>query len=143
MYYKIVISSAVVSAVIAAIGGIITTVITQRNTREIAQETATQEIKKMERTWEREDMVSSEEEFSEMANAVARYIHRNTLAHANEAVGLVASIRAKEYGELGQILDALYAALDACDTARADKELTKAIDKKRELRGHRQVEESE
>lgn len=134
MTIKIIISSAIVSAVIAAIGGIITTMITQRSTRKIAQETANQELKKMERTWEREDVVSSDEEFAAMASAAAKYIHRGTIQRANEAIGLVASVRAKEYGELGRILDSLHYSLDKRDLESAERELTKAINKKRELK---------
>ena len=134
MTIKIFISSAIVSAVIAAIGGIITTIITQRNTRKIAQEAANQEIQKMERTWEREDVVSSDEEFAAMSCAAAKYIHCNTVKLASDAIGMVASVRAKEYGELGRILDELHKALDNRDLERADRELTKAINKKRELK---------
>ena len=134
MNIKIIISSAIVSAIVAALGGIITTIINQRSARKIAQEAANQEIRKMERTWEREDVVSSDEEFAEMAKAVAQYIHRNTIPNSHEAIGLVASIRAKEYGELGKILDELQKAIDIHDLPRADRELTKAINKKRELK---------
>lgn len=33
------------------------------------------EIEKMQRTWEREDVVSSDDEFAQMAESVAVYIH--------------------------------------------------------------------
>ena len=134
MTVKIIISSAIVSAIVAAIGGIITTIITQRNARTIAQDAAAQEMQKMERTWEREDVVSSDEEFAEMSCAVAKYIHCNTVKLASDAIGMVASIRAKEFGELGRILDELHKALDNRDLDRADRELTNAINKKRELK---------
>lgn len=142
MTIKIYVSAAVVSAVITLIGNLVAAKIAQRTAIKAAQETTNQEIKKLERTWEREDVVSSDEEFAEMAKTVAQYVHRDTIQHGSAAVGLVASVRAKEYGELGQILDALHKALDDRDLARAERELTKAINKKREIKYPSCVKES-
>lgn len=143
MTIKVFVSAAVVSAIITLIGNIIAAKIAQKTALKTAQETTNQEIKKLEKTWEREDIISSEDEFSAMANAVARYIHRDTTTNASEAVGLVASVRSKEYGELGQILDTLYDALASRDTVRANDALTKAINKKREIRDRQQEKVSE
>lgn len=77
MTIEIIISSAVVGAVISLIGSIITAKIAQKTAIKAAQEATNQEIKKMERTWEREDIVSSDEEFAAMAEAVGKYVHRN------------------------------------------------------------------
>ena len=134
MTIKIFISAAVVSAVITLIGNIIAAKIAQKTALKTAQETTNQEIKKLERTWEREDVVSSDEEFAEMACAVAKYIHRDIIGHGVDAAGKVAAIRSKEHGELGNILDALHKSLDDRDLDRAEKELTKAINEKRRLK---------
>ena len=136
MTIEIIISSAVVGAVISLIGSIITAKISQKTAIKAAREAANQEIKKMERTWEREDIVSSDEEFAAMAGAVARYIHRETIDNGADAAERVSAIRSKEHGELGRILDTLHTCLDERDLARADRELSKAIDEKRRLKGH-------
>ena len=134
MTFKIFISSAIVSAVISVIGGIITTVITQRSARNIAQDAANQEIKKLERTWEREDLVSSDDEFATMAAAVAGYIGNCIEPNRNDSLRLVASVRSKESGNIGMILDDLYQYIKARDAKAADQTLTMAIDEKRRLK---------
>lgn len=134
MTFKIFISSAIVSAVISVIGGIINTVLTQRNARNIAQDAATQEIKKLERTWEREDLVSSDEEFAAMAAAVAGYVGHSLDSYRRDALKLVASVRSKECGNIGSILDNLYQCLRRNDVQGVDQTLTMAIDEKRSLK---------
>lgn len=136
MTIEIIISSAVVGAVISLIGSIITAKIAQKTAIKAAQETTNQEIKKLERTWEREDIVSSDEEFAAMAGAVGRFIHRTSYENGEDATEKVAAIRSKEYGTLGSILDCLHKSLDARDYERAERELSKAIDEKRRLKGH-------
>lgn len=133
MTFKIVVSAAVVSAIITAIGGIITAKMARTTAVQAAQEAADQEIKKLERTWAREDVVSSDEEFAEMASAAATYLHFPTGATRKNAIGKVAAIRAKECGALGKELDMLYAAVVKQDEVKAEKALTAAIDLKREL----------
>lgn len=134
MYFKIVVSSAVISAVIAAIGGIITTTITQRSTRKIAQETANQEIQKMERTWEREDVVSSDEEFAKMASLVSKYVLCANGAWDSEAIEAIAAIRSQENGRLGEIMDELYTCVQSDMYRKADKLLSDAIKEKRRIK---------
>ena len=142
MTIEIAISSAVVGAIVSFVGNIIAAKIAQKTAIKAAQEATAQEIKKLERTWEREDIVSSDEEFAEMSCAVSKYIHRNTIENGTDAVGKVASIRSKEHGELGRILDALHKCLDDRDLDGASKELTKAIDEKRRLNDNSQIDVS-
>lgn len=80
MTIKIVISAAIVSTIITVIGSLITAKMARTTAKETAREAADQEIKKLERTWAREDVVSSDEEFAEMAKAIATYIHCPTVA---------------------------------------------------------------
>lgn len=135
MTVEIVISSAVVGAIISLIGNIIAAKIAQRTAVKTAQETTNHEIKKLEKTWEREDVVSSDEEFAEMACAVAKYVHRNTIDNGVDATGKVASVRSKEHGELGRILDSLHENLDKRDLEGSAAALSKAIEEKRRLKG--------
>lgn len=134
MTFKIFISSAIVSAIITTFGTIIAAKIAQKTARETAQETANQEIKKMERTWEREDLVSSDEEFAEMASIVSKYVSFGTGAWSDEAIAKVAAIRSKEKGELGKIMDDLYKCIMDDMYVNADRLLTKAINEKRRLK---------
>mgnify|MGYP003290777720 CR=1 FL=1 len=136
MTIEIAISSAVVGAIVSFVGNIIAAKIAQKTAIKAAQEATAQEIKKLERTWEREDIVSSDEEFAAMAGAVGRYIHRDTIDNGAAAAERVSYIRSKEHGELGIILDRLHASLDERDLERADHELTNAINEKRRLKGH-------
>lgn len=136
MTITIVISAAVVSALISLIGNIISAAIAHRTALKTAQETANQEIKQLEKTWEREDIVSSEEEFAAMAAAVAKYIHRNTIDNGVDAAGKVAGVRSKEHGDLGKILDTLHKSIDDRDPEKAALALSEAIDAKRKIHGH-------
>lgn len=133
MTVEIVISAAVVSAVITVIGSIITAKMSRTTAIKAAQEATDLEIRKLERTWAREDVVSSDDEFAEMASAVAAYLHYPTGSARKNAVEKVAAIRAKEHGILGTILDQLYAAIIERNEKSADKALTAAINQKREL----------
>lgn len=136
MTFEIVVSSAVAGAVVSLIGSIITAKIAQNAARDTAKETANQEIKKLEKTWEREDIISSEEEFSAMANAVARYIHQNTLNNGVDAAGKVAGVRSKEHGKIGRILDELHKSIDDRDLEKAALNLSEVIDAKRKIKGY-------
>lgn len=94
------------------------------------------EIKKLNMTWSREDIVSSEEEFSKMAEAVGRYAadYSNDELQA-EAAGKVAAIRAKEIGTLGETLDSLYAdVISPPSHSKLCKGLTLVIDAKRAIK---------
>lgn len=136
MTIEIVVSSAVVSAFITLIGTIVSAKTAQKTAIKAAQETANQEIKKLERTWEREDIVSSDEEFSAMASAVAMYVHRDSAENGVNAAGKVAGVRSKEHGELGHILDSLHKSIDDRNLEKAAENLSRAIDEKRKIKGH-------
>lgn len=136
MTIKVFVSAAVVSAFITLIGNIIAAKIAQKTALKTALETTNQEIKKLEKTWEREDIVSSEEEFSAMTTAVARYIHRNTIDNGVDAAGKVAGVRSKEHGEMGRILDALHQSIDDRDLEKSAMKLSEAIDAKRKIKGY-------
>ncbi len=134
MNIKILISSAIVSAIITVIGSIITTVITQRNAKAIAKDAAAQELQKMERAWEREDIVSSEDEFAEMADSVARFVRCGTPKYQSEAMGKVAFVRSKEQAALGMLLDDLYECIRNNNQEKTNEALSEAIWKKRNIK---------
>ena len=134
MEFQFYISAAAVSAVTAAITSVIVALITRKTTLDAAKEAANQEINKLERTWDREDLVSSDEEFAEMAQAVATYVSVNSPRTHIDAAEKVAAIRSKEYGEMGRILDSLYENICNVDRVSADRELSKAINEKRRIK---------
>lgn len=134
MTFKIFISSAIISAFITMIGSIITAKISQKTAVKTAEKTANREIEKMERTWQREDIVSSDEEFAEMASAVASFVHMSNGAFSLDAAKAVAAIRSKETGELASTLDLLYNSIQADDYQKTDMLLSEAISEKRKIK---------
>ena len=134
MTFTILVSSAVVSAVITLLGNIITAKITQKAAIEAAKKAANHEIDKMERIWQREDIVSSDEEFAEMASIVAKFVSFKNGAFSDLALEKVAAIRSKESGDLGSIMDNLYKSVLEYSYAHADKLLTQAINEKRRIK---------
>lgn len=100
----------------------------------VSRSTANKEIEKMKLTWEREDIISSDDEFAEMASAVAKFVLYNSGAHHNEALARVASVRAKEMGNLANILDTLYQHIRRDKQTEANDALTAAINERRSIK---------
>lgn len=100
----------------------------------ISRSTANKEIEKMKLTWEREDVVSSDDEFAEMAGTVAKFVSNSSGQAKRSAMEQVAAIRSKETGELGRLLDELYLDLQSGYPSNADIKLSQVIDKKREAK---------
>lgn len=96
-----------------------------------AKLTLSKEIEKMMLQWERDDIVSSEEEFAEMAASVAKYVDKNVSSYKSDAVVHIAAIRAKENGELASLLDNLYHVTLKGEHAKVDSALTAVIENKR------------
>ena len=103
----------------------------------ISRSTANKEIEKMRLEWDREDLVSSEDEFAAMAGAVAKCMNCYTTSNQGRAMELVASVRAKESGSIGAALDDLYNALATSRTTETDEQLTRVINQKREAKSKR------
>lgn len=141
MTFKIFISSAVISAIVAALGNIIAAKIAQKTAKETAQETANKEIEKLERTWEREDLVSSDEEFAEMATKVSAFVYFADGTGGLDALKTIAAIRSKEKGEIACMLDRLYTAVHRDNYQDADDLLTSAINEKRRIKAGTQAKQ--
>lgn len=88
----------------------------------------------MDRVWQREDLVSSDEEFAEMASVVSKFVSFGTGAWSVESIEKVAAIRSKESGEIGTIMDELYKSILSDSYTQADNLLTKAINEKRRIK---------
>lgn len=100
----------------------------------VSRSTTNKEIEKMKLGWEREDLVSSDDEFSEMASAVAKYVARNHENNRSDAMEKVASIRSKESGKIAKLLDQLYDSIVSRNILMTDDYLTKVIEQKREAK---------
>ena len=123
----------IVCAIITTFGTILSALIAWA----VSRSTAKRELKKMRLMWEREDIVSSDDDFAQMAESVARYIHRNRSSDGVDAAGKVNALRAKESGTLANALDLLYFALDDSkhcidpDFEKIQQCLSKVIEEKR------------
>lgn len=134
MTFKIFISSAIVSVIVTAIGNIIIQKMANRSAEKTARDAAANEIEKMQLTWNREDTVSSDDEFAEMAAVVSKWSLWKNGAWEADAIEKIASIRAKETGVLGDLVDELYNCVNSEMYEKADKVLTKAINERRRLK---------
>lgn len=86
----------------------------------------------MKLSWEREDLVSSDDEFAEMASAVASFVQCCTGNRQKEALMKIAALRSKEVSDIAELLDALYTDVKAGSSLDIDNSLTKVLNKKRE-----------
>ena len=122
--------SEVICTTITVCGVIISALISSA----ISRSTANKEIEKMRLSWEREDVISSDDEFANMAGAVAKFINHSSPANQRNAIEQVASVRSKETGALGRLLDELYMDINSDNVNNADIHLSQVIDQKREAK---------
>ena len=101
----------------------------------ISKYTINKEIEKLKLTWNREDVISSDEEFAEMASAVSQFVYYNCETNRENAIIKIAAARSKETGELGVFLDDLYKNVQSDNRSEADALLTATIQEKRRIRG--------
>ncbi len=99
----------------------------------IARLTAALELKKLERSWEHDTLVSSVEEYAAMAAAVSICTMDTAIAYRREALTKIAALRIKESGEMAAILDDLYASVHTENYRQIDIALKSAIDQRRIL----------
>lgn len=130
MPFKISISSEYACALISFAGVIISALISKN----VAKTAANKEIEKMKLTWEREDVVTSEDEFSEMTAAVARYASSFRSTELRDALGKLAAVRAKESGALAEALDVLYQTVSTGYRTEIETQLSRVIAMKHSLK---------
>lgn len=97
----------IICALIAVTGTLVSAVISFW----VSKFSAEKEIQKMKLEWKRQDIVSSDEDFLDMAVAVSRFIQMQTSKTHTEAIAAVTKIRAKESGTIADSLDSLYSAI--------------------------------
>ena len=119
----------------------------------VAKSSAEKEIKKMRIEWEHDKILSSDDNFSEMASAVAVCLQSMTPSSFEAALAGVAALRIKETGPISLKLDELYSTLyeispNSCPVPipaslaeyrhlldRANGQLTEVINEKRKRTG--------
>ena len=97
----------------------------------VSRSTTNKEIEKMKLTWEREDIISSDDEFADMAAATAKFVHINSSQNRSNALSKIAVLRSKEVGSISSLLDCLYYAVRSDNQSQADAALTSVIEEKR------------
>lgn len=103
----------------------------------VSNSTARHQIKQMKLTWARDDVVSSDDEFADMASEVAKYVtllHNENWVLADSSRAKVSALRAKESGSLALSLDALYGALLNDGPEAIDAALSEVIEQKRKAK---------
>ena len=123
-------TSEIISALIAVGGVLFSAIISYA----ISRSTANKEIEKMKLSWEREDIVSSDDEFAEMTGAVAQFVQSPSNRNQRTAMEKIAAIRSKEVGALGDMLDKLYFDVQSGVVHSSDVQLTQVINQKREAK---------
>ena len=125
-------SSVVICTIITTIGVIVSALVSLF----VARSTAANEIKKMQLSWEREDAVSSDDEFAAMVSASVKYANTEDDDLLIDTLQRVASLRAKAIGEIAKIYDLLYLTVQRSDYTGIDKVLTELLNKKREIKSN-------
>lgn len=99
----------------------------------VAKSTAAKEIEKMKLTWEREDLIESDDEFGEMVKLVILYL--SDIGYGPyEALAAIGALRVKESTEIAALLDVLYQSVKKRDSAATDKLLDEVIAVRRKSR---------
>lgn len=119
----------------------------------VARSSAEKEIKKMRIEWEHDKLLSSDDDFSEMASSVAVCLQSLDLSDFDTALSSVASLRIRETGPISLKLNKLYSTLyeispSSCPDPiparlseyrhlldRANDQLTEVINEKRKRTG--------
>lgn len=122
----------IVCAVIALTGTLCSVIISWF----ISQQSIKSENDKLQKTWDREDVVSSDDEFAQMAESVAVYIH-SSYSKAT-CIGKVAALRSKEHGALAKSLDKLYSSIQSGDKTAVNLALSEVIEEKRKAKFHQE-----
>ena len=97
----------------------------------VARSAAANEIKKMQLSWEREDTVTSDDEFTAMVSAAVKYANTEDDDLMIDTLQKVASLRAKAIGEIAKTYDVLYLAVQRSNYTGIDKVLTELLNQKR------------
>lgn len=123
---KITLSTEVLCTIITVCGVVISALISLLS----AHYSASKELKKIERTWAREDETASASEFSEAMRVAILFAMKYNIPQY-DVLAPIGALRAKESGELADVLDQLYDAVKRRDHSEADRCIDTAINLRR------------
>jgi len=107
MDVETIISSAAISAAVSGLFAILSTLVSKRSAEKVAEETTRREIEKLKQTWLRDDKLLRDKAFTEMIDAVTRYIHDSSYTKQAEAQVKTAIVQSIVDGELADKVTAL------------------------------------
>lgn len=116
-------STDVICGIIMVIGTIVSAAISAATSKKVA----TNEIRKLKLTWNREDAITSAEDIAELTRLVYDFVTCQNDFFAIPAISKAAEMRAKATGDFSNALDKLYAALSQCDRQMSKQELSEVI----------------
>ena len=125
-------SSWLISSIISFVGVLISAAASVFAARLVSK----REFKKLLLTWQREDLVSFDAAFSDMASAVSAYAVRGGLEQRWDAVPKIAALSCRASGPLAESLDALSRAACGSDLSAVRSALDHAM---RCYRDHKQT----
>lgn len=100
----------------------------------VSRYSTNKEIEKLKLTWEREDVVSSDDEFAAMISDIAELIFYDCPEQKRETLSKVAAARSKESGTLATSLDDIYYAIREDDKREMERVLFYLIEEKRKAK---------
>ena len=126
------ISPEVAGSIIAAIGVGLSALVS----RQIALHTSKTEIQKLKMTWEREDSVLVDADFSDMVELVIQYNIADNLDNQRDALQKISAVKLKSDDELCEILDRLYTLVTGRSSSDINSVLSEAIEQKRKSKSN-------
>lgn len=136
MKFEFYVSSAAVTAISSLIAAVVSASIAKRT----AENTANKEIEKMMLGWKREDIVSTDDDFATIVEAITTFLHFRDSRSQLKAAQCVSIVRAKENGALAPIVDDLYSCVQAGQYDSVELLTTSAIEAKRHIKNKELVE---
>ena len=121
-------SPEIICTLISVTGVVLSGVISVISSRIIANN----ELKKLERSWAREDSATSDEEIEQLAAAIYDFVTCGNDNFRLPAISKLAAIRAKETSDLAPLLDQLHDALYRCNRSQSEQLFSEVIKHKRE-----------
>lgn len=100
----------------------------------ISKSTAIKELRQMQLTWTREDVISLNEHYTKMIYAVQRFLNNPTPEHKGNALEEIAVLREKESGDLAYLLDDLSGFIQLNKVEKTTDRFNHIISKRRQIR---------
>ena len=100
----------------------------------VSRSIASKEIERLKLSWEREDVVTSDDDFADLAAQVALFSSSYLDGYepdTRQVRSKIAAVMSRESGSLAESLDSLYSAVQTKNPKLIDSELAHVIEEKR------------